>query len=50
MSRKSEITTIRLRVKTRDRIREFGKKGDSYDTVIWGVLDKVEKYEKGKSP
>ena len=45
MARK-DITIIRVRKRTRDRLREFGKKGDTYDDVIWKLMDEAKKRER----
>lgn len=39
------ITTIQLEEKTRDRLKEFGKKGESYDELLNKILDDYEKRE-----
>jgi hypothetical protein len=33
------VTTIPLRRATRDRLRELGKKGESYDTLLKRLMD-----------
>jgi hypothetical protein len=33
------VTTIQLSAETRDELREFGKKGESYDMVIHKLMD-----------
>jgi hypothetical protein len=48
MAARKDITIIRARIKTRDRLKKFGTKGDTYDDIIWELMDKVEKYEKQK--
>ena len=35
-------TTIQIESETRDRLKERGRKGESYDTIINGLLDKIE--------
>jgi hypothetical protein len=35
-------TVIDLFIPTRDRLRDRGKKGETYDEIINGLLDKVE--------
>ena len=32
-------TCIQLKTETRDRLKELGKKGESYDTIINQILD-----------
>lgn len=39
---KENITTIRLLPETRDRFKEYGKKGESFDTLINRILDEVD--------
>lgn len=43
----NEITSIQLNVKTRDRLKDFGKKfgnmGDTYDTLLNKMMDHIEK-------
>ena len=39
------ITSIRLDDKTRDRLKTFGKMGQSFDDVLNELMDKVEKEE-----
>ena len=36
---KKDITVIQLRTVTRERLKELGKKGESYDTIINRILD-----------
>lgn len=36
-----EICVIRLRKQTRERLKEFGKKGDTYDNIIANLIEKV---------
>lgn len=43
------ICVIRLKRKTRERLKGHGKKGESYDDVINRLLNGVEKRE-GKKP
>jgi len=35
-------TTIPLKKTTRDRIKDFGKKGESWDDLVNRIMDKVE--------
>lgn len=39
-----ELTTIPLSKKTRDRLREAGAKGETYDALLNRVLDFHEKF------
>lgn len=41
-----EICVIRLKRKTRERLREFGKKGDTYDDIVTKLMDEAEKRQK----
>jgi len=36
---KDPITTIQLKTSTRERLKDEGKKGESYDAVITRILD-----------
>ena len=36
---KKDITVIQLRTATRERLKEIGKKGESYDAIINRILD-----------
>ena len=36
----NSITIIRVRIKTRQRLKKLGAKGESYDQVIEHLLDK----------
>ena len=38
----SAITTIPLRRETRNRLREMGKKGETYDAVVVRLLEQAE--------
>ena len=40
---KKDITVIQLRTATRERLKEIGKKGESYDEIIIQLLDKHNK-------
>jgi hypothetical protein len=35
-------TTIQLEEKTRDRLKGFGKKGESYDDIVIRLMDIAE--------
>ena len=37
-----EITTIPLTKRTRDRLRGFGRKGESYDTLLNRIMDGLD--------
>jgi len=37
-----DLTTIPLTKKTRDRLRTFGRKGESYDALLNRMMDKME--------
>lgn len=39
-------TTIRVKIKTRNRLAEIGNKDDSFDTLINLLLDEHEKVKK----
>ena len=41
----SEITTIPLKKKTRDQLKKFGHKGETYDTVINKLITIAEQHE-----
>jgi len=41
----STQSTIKCSKETQERIREFGRMGDSFEKAIIGLLDKVEKNE-----
>ncbi len=43
MASREGVTTIQLEKKTRDRLMELGKKGDTYDDVINKLADYWEK-------
>ena len=47
MSEDDQITTLRVRKSTRDRLRELGKKDDSYDDIINRL---IEEAKAGKRP
>jgi hypothetical protein len=36
-------TVIRLAVKTKERLRKYGKFGESYDDLINRILEEIEK-------
>lgn len=33
------MTTIQISERLRDKLKEMGKKGDSYEDVIWGLVE-----------
>ncbi len=37
---KKEITTIKITKKLRDKLKEIGKKGETYEEIIWKLLEK----------
>ena len=39
----SEATTIQISKETRDELREFGKKGETYEMVIHKLMDAARK-------
>lgn len=39
--REEEICVIRLRKQTRKRLKEFGKKGETYDDIVMRLMDKT---------
>jgi len=44
MRNSDEWTTISIRKTTRDRLKKKGKKGESYDAILWRLsLDVREK-------
>lgn len=38
----STLTTIPLRRETRDRLRQLGRKGETYDDVVIRILEQAE--------
>lgn len=42
---KEGITTIQLSRKTRDMLKELGKKGETYDEIIKKLLELIKKCE-----
>lgn len=44
-----KITTIRLEPETRDRFKEQGKKGETFDRLLNRILDEIEEYRKNKA-
>lgn len=45
---KSEFTTMKVRWKTKDKLDRWGKKGDTYDTIIERILRIIEDIEGAK--
>lgn len=39
-------TTVLVKPETKERIQSRGKMRDSFDTIITGILDKVDEYER----
>lgn len=37
------VTIVRVKKVTRERLREFGKKGDTYDDIITKLMNEAEK-------
>jgi len=37
------LTTISIDTETRDRLRTFGKKGESWNNLLNRIMDKLEK-------
>ena len=42
------MKTLKIKEKTHERLRNFGKKGETFDDVINRLLDEVEKWRKEK--
>jgi len=41
----AKLTTIQVSEETKDRLRKYGIIGDSYETALSRVLDRIEKLE-----
>lgn len=41
----AKLTTIQVREETKDRLRRYGNIGDSYETALSRVLDRIEELE-----
>ena len=41
MSKVRDGVVIKIRLETRDRLKDMGKKGDTYDDIINRLLDKA---------
>ena len=42
---KETYTTIRVRVSTGARLKDFGSKGDSYDSILNKLIDTIKSYQ-----
>ena len=42
-------TTIPIESETRERLRKFGVKGESWDTLLNRIIDKLERKEKNEA-
>jgi len=40
---KKDIAVIQLRTSTRERLKQIGKKGESYDAIINRILDERDR-------
>ena len=45
MDRLSTLTTIQIQKETREELREFGKKGETYEEVIKKLMDIAKRVE-----
>ncbi len=43
------LTSIKIRKKTRDALKAIGKKGETYDSIINRLLDRVLRRRKSKA-
>jgi len=43
-----EKTTIKISKKLTERLKNLGKMGDTYESVIWRLVEFYEKHEGGK--
>ncbi|MCK4477408.1 hypothetical protein KAU88_02630 [Candidatus Bathyarchaeota archaeon] len=43
-----ELTSIKIRKETRDVLKSVGKKGETYDSIINRLLDRVLRRKKAK--
>ena len=41
-----DMTMVRMSKRTTQRLKELGKKGDSYDAIINRLINEVEKHER----
>jgi predicted DNA-binding protein len=46
MANKKKYSVIRLSEETREKLKEFGKKGNSYEDIIKKLIEEVEKCRK----
>jgi predicted DNA-binding protein len=46
MVNKKKYSVIRLSEETREKLKEFGKKGNSYEDIIKKLMEEVEKCRK----
>ena len=44
----AKVTTIQIKPETKERLKQYGKMGMTYDDVINYILDKLEEYERIK--
>lgn len=44
----SDLTTIPLEKKTRDRLRKYGFKGKTWNELLIELMDEVDSYKKNK--
>lgn len=49
MTEQTLMTTIKLEMSTRDRLKRFGYKGDTYDAIVRRLMDEHEK-SMGENP
>ena len=49
MENLEELTQIAVTKQTRERIKEYGKKGETYDEILNKLLDKIENKESAPS-
>jgi len=40
-----EFTTISVSARTRDKLKTYGMKGDTYDKIITRILEKIDREE-----
>lgn len=40
MKKNKKFTTIKISLILRDKLKELGKKGDTYEKIIWKLLEK----------
>jgi len=44
----AKATTIQIKPETKERLRQYGKMGMTFDEVINYILDKLDEYERNK--